>query len=163
MKILKTGMPSDAHGSYIQTKLAQDWKEYFPGATECPPIVYLDLWPFMTQAYIITISPELSAQATQEVPQPRHSMYLFALWPVTNSLDLFSMELPDHKIWRSKLAPAFSTKNIASHVPDVVDQVTIFTERLKGLVGKNGEWGEMFTLYDMTVSLTFDIISKFAL
>ncbi|KAM5448689.1 hypothetical protein MaudCBS49596_005195 [Microsporum audouinii] len=164
LKTLGKGLPRDAHGSYTSMKILQNWRKYFPTAKKCPPLVYLDAWPFMAQPIIMVIAPELCSQLTQETPQPRHSMFGWALTPVTDGIDLISMNMADHKVWRSRLNPGFSSRNVIQNMPAILEEVSIFAQKLKDTTDTDGyEWGNMFTLYDAAVALTFDVISRFTL
>ncbi|PGH05785.1 hypothetical protein GX51_02756 [Blastomyces parvus] len=164
LKSLGEGFPRDAHRSYSNMRIVQNWKKYFPGAKKCPPLIYLDVWPFMAQPIIMVIDPELCSQLTQETPQPRHSMFGWALKPVTDSIDLISMNMADHKVWRSRLNPGFSSRNVIQNMPAILEEVSIFAQKLKDTADADSrEWGSMFTLYDRAVALTFDVISRFAL
>ncbi|KAI0530097.1 cytochrome P450 [Xylaria digitata] len=162
-KQLKKGLPKDAHGSYAQRNLALNWQKYFPNAAQCPPIIYIDLWPFLTQPLIMAISPEACFQLTQENPQPRDSTFRWAMFPVTGGKDMISMNTSDHRLWRSRLNPGFSSRNLMLALPVLLEEVGIFAQQLKAQAGMDKGWGDIFTLYDRTVSLTFDIIMRTAL
>ncbi|KAI0198822.1 cytochrome P450 [Astrocystis sublimbata] len=162
-KQLKNGLPKDAHSSYAQRHLALHWQKYFPGATQCPPIVYIDLWPFLQQPLIMAISPEACFQLTQENPQPRDSTFRWAMFPVTGGKDMISMNTADHRLWRSRLNPGFASRNLMLGLPILLEEVGIFARQLKDQAGVNKGWGDKFTLYERTVSLTFDIIMRTAL
>ncbi|OJD18441.1 hypothetical protein AJ78_01561 [Emergomyces pasteurianus Ep9510] len=164
LKSLKDGLPRDAHGSYTSVKMMQNWQKYFPGAKQCPPLIYLDVWPFMAQPIIMVIDPELCSQLTQETPQPRHPMFGWALAPVTDGIDLISMNLADHKLWRSRLNPGFSSKNIFQNMPVVLEEVSIFAQKLQDAADENShDWGSMFTFYSGAVDLTIDVTSRFSI
>ncbi|OJD20085.1 hypothetical protein ACJ73_08584 [Blastomyces percursus] len=164
MKSLNEGLPRDAHRAYSTMKIVQNWEKYFPGAKKCPPLIYTDVWPFMAQPIITVIDPELCSQLTQETPQPRHPMFRWALTPLTDGIDLISMNMADHKVWRSRLNPGFSSRNVIQNMPAVLEEVSLFARRLKDTADADSrEWGSMFTLYDRVVALTFDVISRFAL
>ncbi|KAI0890248.1 sterigmatocystin biosynthesis P450 monooxygenase StcS [Annulohypoxylon maeteangense] len=158
LRQLNEGYPSDIHSDYTFKKLIQNWPKYFPNESKCPPLIYLDLWPFMPEPVICVVSPELCHQFTQEKPQPRHVMFKWALTPVTGGIDLISMDMADHRIWRAKLNPAFSSKNLFANVPDIVGEVEVFVRLLREMAGSGGDWGPMFPLYDRTCNLTFDVI-----
>ena len=160
MSILRKGLPSDAHDTYVLRRLALEWQDYFSTAAKCPPVVYLDLWPFLSEPLILVISSQACAQLTQENPQPRHSLFQWALTPLTSGKDLTSVDMPTHRIWRSRLNPGFSSKSMMSQVDALIEEVTIFVKNLKDKAGKKSTWGEKFTLYDITVSLTFDVILR---
>ncbi|KAI0426453.1 cytochrome P450 [Xylaria sp. FL1042] len=82
MKKLRDGLPKGAHDACAQQRLTTNWAEYFPGLTKCPPIIYLDLWPFLSYPLIYATSLEACYQIIQEKPQPRHGMFAWALLPV---------------------------------------------------------------------------------
>lgn len=131
MKSLREGLPRDAHMSYTSKKIIQNWQKYFPTAKKCPPLIYLDVWPFMAQPIITVIEPELCSQLTQEIPQPRHPQIGWALTPVTDGIDLLSMNMADHKVWRSRLNPGFSSRNVIQNMPEVLEEVSVFAQKLK--------------------------------
>ncbi|KAK2880697.1 hypothetical protein FQN49_000466 [Arthroderma sp. PD_2] len=164
MRSLRKGLPRDAHGSYTSMKIIQNWQIYFPTAKKCPPLIYMDVWPFMSQPIIMVIAPELCSQLTQETPQPRHPMFRWALAPVSDGIDLISMNMADHKVWRSRLNPGFSSRNVMQSMPAVLEEVSIFAQKLKNTADSGShEWGDMFTLYGGAVALTFDVIARFTL
>ncbi|KAI1648382.1 cytochrome P450 [Daldinia loculata] len=163
MKSLREGLPKDAHDTYVHRKLTMNWPKYFPLQKKCPPVIYLDLWPLTSQPFVYVTSPETCFQLTQQTAQPRHSMFSWALFPVTGGKDLISMDMPTHRIWRSRLNPGFSPKNILSQAPILIEEVDIFIRQLKEQAGKDGAFGNLINLYDRTVALTFDIIMRVSL
>ncbi|KAM0816364.1 putative NAD(P)-binding domain-containing protein [Seiridium cardinale] len=162
MAKLGKGLPSDAHRTILNIKIVENWKELFPSATECPPVIYLDLWPFMSVPFLMVISPELCSQLTQVTPQPRHPVFKWAQKPLTGGLDLLSMDPADHKLWRARLNPGFSTRNLTSHMPILVEEVGLFAKIIKDQAGDGGDWGQMSTLYGKAIALTFDVIARIA-
>ncbi|KAI0140546.1 cytochrome P450 [Xylariaceae sp. FL1272] len=163
MKGLRRGLPKDAHDTYAQRKLTINWKEYFPKLSECPPVIYLDLWPFLSYSLIQATSPEACYQMTQQKPQPRHPMFSWAISPVTGGRDLIAMDIPTHRVWRSRLNPGFSLRNLTSLVPILMEEVDIFVQKLREEAGTDKAFGALFPLYDKTVNLSFDIIMRAAL
>ncbi|KAI8959967.1 cytochrome P450 [Daldinia sp. FL1419] len=166
MKGLSTGLPDDAHFTYGNLKIYLNWRKYFPGEVKCPPVIYLDLWPFFPQPIVYINSPEACSQLTQEHTQPRHPMHRWALTPVTNGKDLISMACTDmaaHRLWRSRLNPGFSSRNLMLNMPALLEEVEIFVKLLINNIGHGGNWGVPFTLYDRAISLTFDVIARITL
>lgn len=90
-------------------------------------------------------------------------MFSWALFPVTGGKDLISMDIPTHRIWRSRLNPGFSLKNLLSQTPILIEEVGIFVQRLREQAGDDGKFGNIFNLFDRTVALTFDIITRVSL
>ncbi|TGO81629.1 hypothetical protein BPOR_1076g00020 [Botrytis porri] len=160
MKALREGLPSDAHDTYVARKLSLNWKDYFPDASSPPPLAYLDLWPFLSRPLIMVFSPQACAQLTQDTPQPRHSLIRWSLTPLTGGKYLTSVDTSTHRVWRSRLNPGFSPKNLISQMDMLLEEVTIFVQKLKAKVGENKNWGDSFTIYEDVVSLTFDIIFR---
>ncbi|KAI1262859.1 cytochrome P450 [Xylariaceae sp. FL1019] len=147
MKGLRRGLPKDAHDTYAQRKLTINWKEYFPKLSECPPVIYLDLWPLLSYPLIQATSPEACYQMTQQKPQPRHPMFSWAISPVTGL----------------RLNPGFSLRNLTSLVPILMEEVDVFVQKLREEAGDDKAFGALFPLYDKTVNLSFDIIMRAAL
>lgn len=163
MKSLRRDLPKDAHDTYAQQKLVMNWQEYFPNQSKCPPIIYLDLWPFMSYPLIQAISPEACCQMTQQKPQPRHPMFGWAISPVTGGRDLIAMDSSSHRLWRSRLNPCFSLRNLTCLVPILIEEIEIFVRKLREEAGTDGAFGALFPLYPKTVNLSFDIIMRAAL
>jgi hypothetical protein len=162
MKTIKKDFPPDAHSGYINIKIVHNWKTYFPDAEECPPAIYLDMWPIMPEPFMFLISPDFCAKATQETPLPRHEIIKFAQAPLTDALDLVSMNQTMHKVWRNKLSPGFAPRNLRTQTPSLIDETVIYAERLKARAGPGGTLGDVFAMYEFTAPLTFDIIVKIA-
>jgi hypothetical protein len=162
MNKLRKQFPTDSHRTVINIKIVENWKEHFPGAAACPSVIYMDLWPLVPFTFAMVVSPELSAQLTQVMPQPRHPMFKWAQKPLTGGLDMLSLDWTGHKLWRSRLNPGFSSRNLSSHVPALIEEVGLFSQFLKSQAGPSGEWGQIFTLYDKAIALTFDIIARIA-
>lgn len=158
LKKLKNGLPKDAHDTYIHQELALNWPKYFSKEhTQCPPVIYLDLWPLLNQPLIYATSPEACYQLTQQKPeQPRHPMFSWAMAPVTGGKDLIAMDIPTHRLWRSKLNPGFSTQNILSQTPLLIEEINIFVAKLRDRASKE----ETFSMYDHLVALAFDVITR---
>ncbi|KAI1404469.1 cytochrome P450 [Hypoxylon fuscum] len=82
-------------------------------------------------------SPDTCFQLIQQTAQPRHSMF--------------------------SLNPGFSLKNLPSQTPIMIEEVDIFAQQLKEQAGQDGTFGDLYNLFDRTVALTFDIITRVSL
>ena len=111
----------------------------------------------------IVIDPAMCQQATVENPQPRAPMFKFAFMPMTDGNDLISTDEKTHKVWRARLNPGFSPRNLVGALDAVVDECSTFAELIKQEAGSDGGWGVMFQMYERTVAMTFDIILRMAL
>ncbi|KAK8106156.1 hypothetical protein PG999_009515 [Apiospora kogelbergensis] len=95
-KIRKT-FPKDAHHSEPVIEILEHWRDYFPGAKQCPPFVALDLWP-MRKAMLRVSDPRLSQQFTTVKAVTRGQTSRQFMTPVSLGLDLLSTDLPTHRV-----------------------------------------------------------------
>ncbi|KAL4894251.1 cytochrome P450 [Aspergillus ambiguus] len=159
---LMSRLPPDAHGDYMMIIIQENWKELFPDCSKCPPVLYIDLWPFAAPM-LITINPDTSCQCTQDYSLPKAHQQKRVLYPLTRNRDISSMEGAEWKLWRRRLNPGFSIQNITSRIPDILEEVEIFVGILEARAGKRGEWGEVFLLEQATTNLAMDVILRFFL
>ncbi|KAJ0353856.1 hypothetical protein COL154_002790 [Colletotrichum chrysophilum] len=156
---ITSGLPKDIHTNYFSQLIYQNWPTLFPGRKTCPPIIYVDLWP-MGPPMCFTIEPEVAWQ-TGSADLPRaHKEFVK---PLTENLDIASLEGAEWKVWRARFNPAFSPKNIVSLVPGIIKDVETFAGIFRKNAGKDGKWGEVFTLEDLATNLTMDVIGRAAL
>ncbi|KAM0430388.1 hypothetical protein ACHAPT_005734 [Fusarium lateritium] len=159
---LLSSLPADAHDDYLMRKIQENWKQLFPQCTKCPPIVYLDTWPFLNPL-AISLSAELSFQFTQEHSKPKFPGLKHYLYPLSKSLDIVSMEGDEWRIWRKRLNPGFSIQYITSRIPEILEEVEEFRNILKSRAGKDYTWGSVFLLESATRNLLLDMSARFFL
>lgn len=159
---LMSKVPSDAHGDYMMVLILQNWRELFPTCTKCPPVVYIDLWPF-APPMMISMNQDVSAQYMHARSVPKARQQKRVLFPLTHNRDLASMEGPEWKVWRKRLNPAFSIQKITSQIPGILEEIEEFVDYIETRAGSNGQWGDVFRLQDLTVNLTLDVILRFTL
>lgn len=105
---------------------------------------------------------------------PRHEQVKILSRAIATKRNLFEWDGPAHRVWRTRLNPGFSMKNLLAHVAmgRVVDEVSVFAEGIKALApaprGDEKEeeepgWGPVFQMFPRAVALTFDIICSVAL
>lgn len=109
---------------------------------------------------------------------PRHEQVKILSRAIATKRNLFEWDGPAHRVWRTRLNPGFSMKNLLAHVAmgRVVDEVGVFAEGIKALApapqGDEKEeeeeeegvgWGQVFQMFPRAVALTFDIICSVAL
>ncbi|KAM0546132.1 hypothetical protein ACHAO7_007926 [Fusarium culmorum] len=159
---LVSSLPPDAHGDYLMMMIRENWRELFPQCTKCPPVAYIDTWPF-TAPMMISLNLDVSTQFTTQHSLPKAYEQKHALYPLTKNRDLASMEGEEWKIWRKRLNPAFSIQNINSRIIDILEEVEDFAAVLKSKAGNDGQWGDVFLFEKATTNLALDVIVRFFL
>lgn len=131
---------------------------YLPDHKNLPPIVYLDLWPFMSPLALI-YDPCAAAQVTSaNVPKsPATSQFLK---PLTGNMDLISAEDHAWKPLRSLFNPAYSSRKILALLPELIEDVAVFVDQIQSLAGSGGTWGPVFSLEEKATNLTLDLICR---
>ncbi|KAF6824224.1 cytochrome p450 4v3 [Colletotrichum plurivorum] len=156
---LRSGLPSDAHSNYIPQLVYENWQTLFPGRKTCPPVIYIDSWPIGVPALWI-IDPETAWTTTGDMNVKRSRIVMDFFKPLTENLDLVSMDGEVWKTWRTRLNPSFSQRNVNTLVPGMVHDMEIFVDRLRRRAGAGGDWGKVFALQGITTDLTIDIIAR---
>ncbi|ETS83419.1 hypothetical protein PFICI_05295 [Pestalotiopsis fici W106-1] len=160
---LKGQFPPDAQPNYAQIHIIQHWQEYFPSAKECPHIVYLDIWPVQSTPIALIIDPAMCQELVTEKNFPRGISMKRLAEPVIGQRNLIWFDGAEHRLWRSRLNPGFSMRNLHSYMGALVDEAEIFLENLKATTRPDGRWGSVFPLMPKTIDLTFDIIGRVVL
>lgn len=158
---IREGSPKDA-GSFriVPLRILNNWQKYFPDETECPPFMALDTWP-LSPPCVFVWDPEQIHKFTVEKPATRGSKYFMS--PVTGGVDLLSVDMPTHREWRAKFSSGFSQRKLVAEIPSILEQVDIFSDKIKHLAGSNGTFGDVFQLEEPSTSLTLDIIGRIVL
>jgi cytochrome P450 len=114
----------------------------------------MDYWP-MFQPVLMTFSPEIAAQVStkHDLPKPNDQQESFQ--PIIGGPSLITMNGAQWKNWRSLFNTGFSASHMLTLVPSLVDSADVFCEQLQKHVG-----GDVFSLDDMAMRLTMDIITK---
>ena len=161
---LLSGLPKDAHGNYMHVLFRERWRDLFPSetTTTCPPIIYMDAWPFLAP-FAICLDAGVAAQFTQDESLPKPPVQKYYLRPMTAGHDLSSQEGAEWKVWRRRFNPALSAANINARIPDIVDEIEIFVGILKKSCANDGGWGKVMQFEKLTTNLTVDIITRFML
>lgn len=53
LKRLRDLYPKDSASTYATRHIVMNWRDYFPGLTSCPSVIYLDFWPFSSEPVAI--------------------------------------------------------------------------------------------------------------
>ncbi|KAK4654092.1 hypothetical protein QC762_401000 [Podospora pseudocomata] len=153
-------LPSDAHGNYLPILILENWRELFPQCENRPPVLYLDMWPF-AQPFLLPLLLPIAVQFTQDHSLPKAHEQNKILQPLTKNKDLSTMDGNEWKVWRKRLNVGFSIQNITNRIPDMLDEVEKFYDKLEAKAGRNGEWGPVFQMELQTTKLAMDMIFRF--
>jgi len=159
---LLANMPPDAHGDYMMLLIQENWQALFPACKQCPPVFYLDLWPFAAP-FVISVHPAVSAQFTQEFNLNKAPEQNRFLYPLTRNLDVSSSNGTEWKIRRKCLNLAFSPSAVLGRVSEILDEVDVFVSALRERAGKCGTWGPVFPLEHLATLLALDVMGRFLL
>lgn len=155
--------PPDINIYTFHTWLVDNLETYFPGHEFPPPVVYLDIWPVSEPLAMVT-DPAAASQFTIAKSEPKMEVVRTLFAPLTSGLDILTTEGHLWKRWRSRFNPGFSQRNLAAFVPEIIEEVSIFVERLKkGAAPRDDGWGPVFQLQERAIDLTFDVIGRAAL
>ncbi|KAI3537387.1 VerA protein [Colletotrichum filicis] len=152
--------PGDINIGNFHPWIINNYQRYFPEMDHCPPVIYLDLWPVLKAPIVAAYKNTVAAQFTQTKNLDKHQISLDFMNPLTKGLDIATLQGDEWKKWRGWFNPGFSSRNVSSMVPDLIEEIKDFADNLQQKAGSNGSWGRMFQLRNMTTALTFDIIVR---
>lgn len=148
--------------NFIQTfglYMSENWSKYFPDEKECPPVIYVDVWPFSTPM-AFSMQAYVSNQMEIGNSLPKSPMQGKFLYPISNGKVLICMHGEEWHIWRSKFNPGFSRSNIRAWIPAILEEVEAFADTLKSLSDGNSTWGQVFSLEQISSNLAFDVTGR---
>ena len=148
---LMSKLPSDAHDQYLVDQIRR-------ALPDLGPCFYVDTYPFGPPLLLLS-TPSTLYQFTQEHPLPKYHMVKKFLYPLTDGLDIVTMEGQMWKTWRGIYNPGFSLNHLMSQIPSIVDETRILCELLRGHVQKN----DIFKLKHLTDNITMDVIGGIVL
>ena len=147
-KSLVSNLPRDMHGhnlpSVIQRTLPSLGNAF-----------YFDNWPFSPPILVLAGS-DLAYQVTQKHSLPKSEILRNYIRPLAGDNNLLSTNGETWKMWRNVFNPAFSSRNLTSLVPEMVEEVTVFCDRLR----ERADQDKLFSLTDLTVNLALDLIGR---
>lgn len=156
---LMAEQPHGLHSSIMGELILDRWREFFPDQIECPGVLVIDVWP-MAPPILMLIDQTASQQAIIDAKLPKAINANRYLAPLTQNLDLVSSHGLVWKSWRARLNPGFSVQNVVALVPQMLDEVEVFRDLLKGKAGEGGSWGEPFPFESLATNLTIDVIAR---
>ncbi|KAK7998204.1 hypothetical protein PG989_006244 [Apiospora arundinis] len=156
---IRAPLPGDAHNHYAQIYMVQNWQKFFPGVDERPGVLYLDLWPVL-EPFAFVVDPAMCQDLVQDRVQPRHPQNKHLIRYFSGENNVIAWDRPVHTLWRSRLTPGFSARNLQSHLPVFIEEVGTFVDLLKAKAPKDGSWSNVFQLMERTAAMTFGIICR---
>jgi sterigmatocystin biosynthesis cytochrome P450 monooxygenase len=148
---LLSQLPSDAHPFYVPDQVRRNYPDLGQN-------YYLDLWPFAAPMLVLA-SPYTINQVNQEHVLHKYPQLHDFIRPLTDNLDILSMEGQRWKKWRAVFNPGFSAAHLMTLVPAIVNETKTFCEVLKEHAGKQ----DIFYMKDLTDNLTIDVIGRVVL
>ena len=104
-------------------------------------------------------SPIMARQLLHQIPaKPDHTVD-FMHGRITGGYELFTMEGPMWKYWRSAFAHGFSSSHIMAVIPELIEEALVFRDILR----EKAKEGVRFTLESMTANLAADLLGRFML
>ncbi|KAH8649147.1 sterigmatocystin biosynthesis P450 monooxygenase StcS [Xylariales sp. PMI_506] len=140
--------------------VTNNWKDLFPHETRCPSFLCMDVWPISSPICLVW-DPDQIHKFTVETPVAR--MVKDFMGPVTGGRDLLSVDMIAHRLWRARFSSGFSQRSLIASMPSILEEVDIFTNKIRHLAGTDGTWGKTFPLEEPCTTLTLDIIGKLTL
>ncbi|AEO66593.1 uncharacterized protein THITE_2114777 [Thermothielavioides terrestris NRRL 8126] len=117
--------------------------------------IVLDAWPFVLPM-IYVFDPDMSSQFTQVHSLPKSDDLKSEFRPLTQNKDLVTLDGQAWKFWRSVFNPGFSVKNLISLTPAFLEEIRLFSDRLRAAAKS----GEVLKLEEHAVNLTIDVIGR---
>ena len=144
-------LPTDSHNQYLPGLLRREYPELGPN-------FYMDTWPFGAPVLFVC-EPSMLHQITQEHSLPKHRDLREFLRPLTNGLDIVTLNGQTWKTWRNIFNPGFSLSHLMTLTPVIVEEALVFCDNLQKL----WESESMFQMKALTDKLTIDVIGTVAL
>jgi sterigmatocystin biosynthesis cytochrome P450 monooxygenase len=148
---LLSQLPKDAHPFYIPDQVRRNYPDL--GQNYC-----LDLWPFAAPMLVLA-SPYTINQVIQEHVLHKYPQLRAFVRPLTDNLDILSMDGQTWKKWRAVFNPGFSAAHLMTLVPGIVKETENFSQVLR----EHAEEKDIFEMKALTDNLTMDVIGRVVL
>ncbi|KXT14485.1 hypothetical protein AC579_841 [Pseudocercospora musae] len=119
---------------------------------------YVDVWPF-GDPFIAVMDPDICQQFSVEYQTLKHPSLKTFIEPLCGKDDMVSSDGAKWKKWRSMFNPGFSTQNLTTVVPGIVDDCLIYCE----ILSERANTQHIFRLEEASTRLTIDIIGRVVL
>lgn len=142
-------IPPNASVVFAMRDLSQEFAD-----TE---VFLMDFWPVYPALFTL-FGPETINKICNKYNLPKTAVSSRTMKPVAGGPNLISMNGDEWKYWRSLFNPGFSTGAMLNNVPQIVDSVLVFRQKLVEKIGIG-----MFSLDEFITKLTMEIILKVTL
>lgn len=144
-------LPSGISSTYLEAEL----RRLYP---DLGPVCYLDFWPFVSRPFMMISSPIMAHQLLHQIAKPDHVVDTLQS-RITGGPELFTMQGPMWKYWRSAFAHGFSSSHIMTVIPELIEEALVFRDILRA----KAKEGVRFSLESMTANLAADLVGRFML
>ncbi|KAI1172628.1 cytochrome P450 4V3 [Nemania sp. FL0916] len=151
--------PPDICINVLHMWLERNFHRYCPGLKKPPAVIYLDLWP-LGPSFALVYDANAVGQFTRIKSFPKERNLLNYIKPLTSNLDLISADGDTWKLLRARFSPGFSQKTIVKQLPELMSDVSVFTDELKRASGSDVTWGSVVQLRELASKMTFNVICK---
>ena len=153
-------LPKDLNFIAFPQWLKDNYKRYLPTEKTMPPVIYFDMWPFFSSPTVLVFECARGSQFHRDQSLWKHPILGHFLAPLTDNRDIITTSGDYWKTWRQRLNPAFNSRNIMAMIPELIEEVQIFTDCLMKMAGEKDKWGPVFQFEELTTNLTLDVISR---
>ena len=144
--------PKNSQQPYVIGEVSKRFDESSDG------LFYLDSWPAGNPLVVVT-SPSLAVQACQEHDLSKPSLLVPFFHPLVGGENLFTWNGPEWKRSRGLFNSGFSSSYLSTQIGHIVEEATIYVDILR----EHARKGDMFSLDNMTLWFTLDIIGALTL
>ena len=151
LKKFSERLPRGAHFQYMFSDIYLE--EFQDGG-----VFYLDMWP-LSPLFQAVVSPTAATTVTQTNPRlatRKPDLLPTFFEPLAGGSNLFEMPESEWRKWRNVFSKGFSAEHFLMLVPGIVQQSRIYVDSLR----KHALEGDTFSLDQMTVRFTMDLIGK---
>jgi cytochrome P450 len=115
----------------------------------------LDLWPAGC-GQVIVIDPDTAMHMTVTKNHPKHEAEGWFIDPLIGVDNIVTSEGNLWKYLHKMLSPAFAVQHITNMRPDIAEEIMEF----RSILHRMAESGQKFSLEEITLRTTFDVIGK---
>ena len=108
---------------------------------------------------MVISSPAMARQLLHPMPVKSDDLVQYMHSHITGGHQLFTMEGPMWKYWRSTFAHGFSSSHIMTVIPELIEEALVFRD----ILFEKAEEGVRFPLESITANLAADLVGRFML